>query len=76
MQYEVIHFFTDLQDDEYPYSVGDPFPRAGMAVSAERLAELSGSSNRQGKPLIRAAGSAGAEPSPAPAKRGRKAANE
>lgn len=51
--YEVIHFFTDLQDSEYPYNVGDKFPREGMQVSNERLNELSGSNNRQKKPLIK-----------------------
>lgn len=51
--YEVINFFTDLQDNEYPYNPGDIFPREGMEVSKERLAELSGSNNKQGKPLIK-----------------------
>lgn len=51
--YEVIHYFTDLQDNEYPYNVGDVFPRNGLTVSEERLRELSGSSNKQHKPLIR-----------------------
>lgn len=51
--YEVIHFFTDLQDFEHPYSVGDKFPRDGMQVSNDRLNELSGSNNRQKKPLIK-----------------------
>lgn len=52
--YEVIHFFTDLQDFNHPYNVGDIFPRNGLKVSEERLKELSGANNRQGKPLIRA----------------------
>lgn len=51
--YEVIHFFTDLQDFEHPYNVGDKFPRDGMQVSNERLNELSGKNNRQKKPLIK-----------------------
>lgn len=51
--YEVIHFFTDLQDNEYPYNVGDLFPRDGLEVSEERLMELSGSNNLQRKPLIK-----------------------
>ena len=51
--YEVIHYFTDLQDNEYPYNVGDIFPRNGLTVSEERLKELSGSSNRQHKSLIK-----------------------
>lgn len=50
--YRVIRFFTDLHDGDHPYSVGDPFPRQGVKVTEERLAELSGSSNKQGTPLI------------------------
>lgn len=51
--YEVIHYFTDLQDNEYSYNVGDIFPRDGLTVSEERLKELSGSNNKQHKPLIK-----------------------
>lgn len=51
--YEVIHYFTDLQDNEYPYNVGEVFPRNGLTVSEERLKELSGSNNKQHKPLIK-----------------------
>lgn len=50
--YKVIHFFTDLQDFNHPYSVGETFPRDGFKVSKERIEELSGPNNRQGKPLI------------------------
>ena len=50
--YKVIKFFTDLQDNDHPYDVGEPFPREGMEVSKERLAELSGSDNKRGEPLI------------------------
>ncbi len=51
--YEVIHFFTDLQDNNYPYNVGAIFPRNGLNVNKERLKELSSSNNRQKKPLIK-----------------------
>lgn len=51
--YEVIRDFTDLQDNEYPYSVGDIFPHDGLEVSEERLKELSGSKNLQKRPLIK-----------------------
>lgn len=51
--YEVIHYFTDLQDFNHPYNEGDTFPRDGLKVSEERLKELSGSKNKQNKPLIR-----------------------
>lgn len=50
--YKVIKYFTDLQDKNHPYNVGDIFPRADLEVSAERLAELSGKDNKQGEPLI------------------------
>lgn len=53
MKYEVVHFFIDLCDDNHTYNVGDKFPRSGMEVSDERIKELSGSSNRQGIPLIK-----------------------
>lgn len=52
MAYKVINYFTDLQDDNHEYNVGDIFPRSGKRVSEERLTELSNTSNRQGKPLI------------------------
>lgn len=51
--YEVIHYFTDLQDNEHPYNVGDVFPRDGLTVSEERLKELLGSNNKQHKPMIK-----------------------
>lgn len=51
--YKVIRFFTDLQDNDYPYSEGDIFPRDGLSVSAERIAELSSGNNKQHTPLIR-----------------------
>lgn len=54
MQYRVIKMFTDLQDKEYAYQVGDTYPREGLSPTDERIAELSGSRNRQGTPLIEA----------------------
>lgn len=50
--YKVIKYFTDLHDKNHPYNVGDTFPRSGLEVTEGRLAELSGSTNRQGVPLI------------------------
>lgn len=52
MKYRVIKYFTDLHDNNYPYSVGDTYPRQGVTVSNGRLAELAGSNNKQGQPLI------------------------
>lgn len=52
MGYKVIHYFTDLQDFNHPYKVGDEFPRLGMKVSEQRINELLSSKNKQKKPLI------------------------
>ena len=50
--FKVIRYFTDLQDNSYAYNVGDTFPREGMAVTADRITELSSGANKQGVPLI------------------------
>lgn len=50
--YKVIKYFTDLQDNNYAYYVGDTFPHIGFEVGAERIAELSSDKNLQGVPLI------------------------
>ena len=50
--YKVIKSFTDLQDNNYAYYVGDTFPRNGVEVEAERIAELASDKNRLGIPLI------------------------
>lgn len=52
MNYRVIHFFNDLQDGNFPYTVGDKYPRSGIAVNNARILELSGKDNKQGKALI------------------------
>lgn len=50
--YKVIEYFTDLQDKDHAYNVGDTYPRKGLKVTKERIEELSGSENKQKKPLI------------------------
>lgn len=50
--YRVIRHFTDLQDNGYPYLEGDVYPRHGLSVTKERIAELSGKRNKQKRPLI------------------------
>lgn len=50
--YKVIESFTDLQDRNYPYSVGDTYPRNGVNVTEIRLSELASKRNRRGIPLI------------------------
>jgi hypothetical protein len=52
VSYIVIERFADLQDDNRIYEAGDTYPRLGFDVSKERLAELAGSDNRMGEPLI------------------------
>lgn len=49
---KVIKFFHDLQDKNHEYNVGDIYPREGLKPTDERIAELSGSENKQGTPLI------------------------
>ena len=50
--YKVIKFFTDLQDNNFAYNVGDEYPRKNLSVLPSRIKELAGSKNRQGEPLI------------------------
>lgn len=76
MMYKVIKFFTDLLDNNHPYNVGDVFPHEGCSypVSEDRLAELAGSDNKQGVPLIVKV--ADEAPKKAPAKRAKKTTKE
>ena len=50
--YRVLKFFRDLQDNNHAYHEGEIFPHGGMAVSEERLMELSTDANRRHEPLI------------------------
>ena len=50
--YRVIRFFRDIQDNNHAYHVGDIFPHGRMAVSEDRLMELSTDANRRHVPLI------------------------
>ena len=52
MAYKVIKHFTDMQDNNFAYQVGDEYPRKGMSVLPSRIKELAGKKNRQGCPLI------------------------
>ena len=51
-KYKVVSYFTDLQDNGYPYKVGDTYPREGMNPDAARIFELSTDANQRGIPLI------------------------
>ena len=50
--YKVIKHFTDMQDNNFAYNVGDEYPRKGMSVLPSRIRELATDKNRQGVPLI------------------------
>lgn len=52
MMYKVVKAFTDLQDQNHFYNVGDVYPRDGVNVSDNRIKELSGTNNRQHTILI------------------------
>ena len=71
--WKVIKYFTDLTDNNFPYEVGDAFPRDGLTVTEERLAELAGKNNKQGEPLIKRVKPVEQK---APAKRAKKPADE
>ena len=50
--YRVIVAFADLQDNKHAYKAGDEFPRSGVEVSDERIAELASNKNLMKQPLI------------------------
>lgn len=54
MIYKVVEFFTDIQDGDHAYHTGDIFPRDGVEVSEERIAELASTENKRGIVLIEA----------------------
>lgn len=53
MKYVVVTDFTD-KNDKHIYRAGDAFPRSGVDVSAERVAELTSKDNLRGEVLIKA----------------------
>lgn len=74
--YKVIRYFTDIQDNDRPYNVGDVFPHAecGYPVTEKRLAELASRNNLQKTPLIRYEESVSEAPKKPAAKRAKKTA--
>ena len=52
MKYIAVEYFTDLQDNEYAYKVGDVYPRKGYTPSPERIEELSTDKNVRKRPVI------------------------
>jgi hypothetical protein len=51
--YKVVKLFTDLQDNNHEYRVGDEYPRLGLKPSLARIQELSSNENRQRTVLIK-----------------------
>lgn len=66
--YKTIKYFQDLKDNNYPYDAGDIYPREGVEVSEERLAELASNKNLRGEPLIKKVEEKKAEAKPTPKK--------
>ena len=54
MTYKALTRFADLNDGNRIYEAGETYPRLGLDVTPERIAELAGSDNRMGYPLIAA----------------------
>ena len=52
MAYKVVKDFKDLKDNGHVYRTGDLFPRFGVNVGDERIAELSSKRNRLKTVLI------------------------
>jgi len=53
MAFTVLISFSDVQDNQHVYGVGDEYPRPGYVASPERIKTLTGSSNTFGRPIIR-----------------------
>ena len=54
MQYEVLEYFTDLQDGNYEYKVGDVYPHAGYTPTEKRINDLASDNNVRNHPIIKA----------------------
>lgn len=52
MSYKVICAFTDLQDHNHVYLVGDKFPHDNKNIPENRIKDLTSKNNKIGKPLI------------------------
>ena len=78
--YTVLEYFTDLQDNNYAYSVGAEYPRNGYEPTPERIKELAGKENVRKRPVIKAVAveisAADTAEEEKPKKRGRKKADE
>ena len=50
--YKVKEMFTDLQDNNFKYEVGDEYPRLGLKPSLARIKELCSDANKRGRAVI------------------------
>ena len=50
--YKVLVYFTDLQDNNHAYQVGDEYPRKGLKPTQARIKELSSTQNQRRIKLI------------------------
>lgn len=50
--YKVIYKFSDSQDRNHVYNVGDEYPEVGYSPTEKRVSELLGKNNKVGKALI------------------------
>ena len=50
--YKALTYFTDLQDNNYAYNVGDVYPHVGYTPTDARIDELSSHKNLRGVPVI------------------------
>lgn len=52
MKYEVVRYFTDMQDNDFAYHEGDTYPRDGLNPSEQRIKDLMNGNNFQKVTLI------------------------
>ena len=52
-EWKVIEYWEDLQDERHKYNANDPYPREGLEVTPERIAELASNKNKRKRPLIK-----------------------
>lgn len=52
--YEVLEYFTDLQDNSYEYRAGDTYPREGYVPDQKRINDLASDNNVRKHPIIKA----------------------
>lgn len=50
--YKVLRFFNDVLDGLHAYKPGDEYPRKGYTPPPERIANLLGTQNNFGAPVI------------------------